>query len=226
MQLTRQLVDQDKIFAIFNQLGTAHNMATRQYLNQNQIPQVFVATGASLWGAESEKYPWTIGWQPNYQSESIVYALYLLKERQRAKIGVLYQNDDYGQDYLAGLKRAGQQGRYDRPGRVCEVTDPDVTSQIGNLRPAATRSSSSQRSSPLRADRGRAAVVAPEIFLNNVWRSSRCSTPVQSRRCAGGQHVITTQYVKDPADTSQANDPASNSTSASWPSTASRRRRQ
>jgi branched-chain amino acid transport system substrate-binding protein len=188
VQLTRQLVDQDKIFAIFNQLGTAHNIA------------------------ESEKYPWTIGWQPDYQSESIVYARYLLKVRQRAKIGVLYQNDDYGQDYLTGLKK-GLGSRADTSivrAVSYEATDPDVTSQIGNLRASGADTFFIFATPKFAAQALIAAAQQswrPEIFLNNV---SAQQPVLDAAFKAGGAaavaNVITTQYVKDPADTSQAGD--------------------
>jgi branched-chain amino acid transport system substrate-binding protein len=211
MQLTRQLVDQDKIFAMFNQLGTPVNVATRPYLNQNSVPHLFLATGATLWGAESDKYPWTIGWQPDYQSESVVYARYLLRERRNAKIAVLYQNDDYGQDYLAGLKR-GLGARADLIVRAVsyEVTDPDVTSQIGNLRASGADTFFIFATPKFAAQ---ALIVAaqqswrPEIFLNNV---SAQQTVMDAAIKAGGapavSNVITTQYLKDPADNSWAND--------------------
>src|SRR5260370_1202713 len=88
---------------IFNSLGTPPNSAIHKYMNSKKVPQLFVATGATKWNDPGE-FPWTMGWQPNYQSESRIYAKYLLKEKPNAKIAVLYQNDDYGKDYLKGLK--------------------------------------------------------------------------------------------------------------------------
>src|SRR5215204_6572415 len=99
----RKLVEQDKVFALFNPLGTANNVAMRDYLNQHKVPQLFVASGATVFGAEQAKFPYTTGWQPTYQTESKVYAQYLKKERPNAKVAVLYQNDGFGKDLLDGF---------------------------------------------------------------------------------------------------------------------------
>src|SRR6516162_8469135 len=101
----RQLVEQDNVLATFNTLGTPTNSAIRQYMNDNKVPQLFVATGANKWN-DPTLYPWTIGFQPSYQIEARIYAHFILKHIPDAKIAVLYQNDDYGKDYLIGL-RAG-----------------------------------------------------------------------------------------------------------------------
>jgi branched-chain amino acid transport system substrate-binding protein len=102
--LTQKLVEQDKIFANFGSLGTAPILATRGYLNKKKVPQVLVATGDSYWGAQAKQYPWTIGWQPDYPGESKIYAEFINSKVKQAKVGVLYQNDAYGQNYLNGLK--------------------------------------------------------------------------------------------------------------------------
>src|SRR5262249_1996310 len=102
--LVRQLVTQDNVFAVFNELGTPVNLATRDYLNQEKVPDSFVATGSSHWGADYKLYPYTIGYQPDYVSEGKIYAKDILKSHPTAKIGILYQNDDYGKDYVNGLK--------------------------------------------------------------------------------------------------------------------------
>jgi branched-chain amino acid transport system substrate-binding protein len=211
VQLTRQLVDQDHIFAMFNQLGTPVNVATRPYLNQNQVPDVYVATGATMWGTEGDKFPWTIGWQPDYQSESIVYARYLLNEHPRAKIGVLYQNDDYGADYLAGLKKGlGAHADLLVKAVSYEVTDPDVTSQIANLKASGADTFFIFATPKFAAQ----ALIAaggqswhPQIFLNNVSASQTVlDAAVKAAGTGAVDGVITTQYYKDPADSSWAND--------------------
>jgi branched-chain amino acid transport system substrate-binding protein len=102
--LVRQLITQDQVFAVFNELGTPVNLATRDYINSQKVPDLFVATGSSHWGADYKQFPWTIGYQPDYPSESKIYAKDILTSHPNAKIGVLYQNDDYGMDYLNGLK--------------------------------------------------------------------------------------------------------------------------
>ena len=102
--LVRQLITQDQVFAVFNELGTPVNLATRDYINSQKVPDLFVATGSSHWSADYKQFPWTIGYQPDYPSESKIYAKDILSNHPNAKIGVLYQNDDYGMDYLNGLK--------------------------------------------------------------------------------------------------------------------------
>jgi branched-chain amino acid transport system substrate-binding protein len=104
VQLTNQLILQDKVFAIVGSLGTDPNIAIRPILNQRKIPQIFIATGASYWGLQYKDFPWTIGWQPDYIAEGIAYGRWIVKNAPNAKIAVLYQNDDYGKDYLRGLK--------------------------------------------------------------------------------------------------------------------------
>ena len=110
VEQTRRLVESDEVLLIFNSLDTAMNASVQKYLNKNKIPQLFVATGATRWN-DPKGYPWTIGWQPSYQSEAVIYAKYILKEMPDAKIAVLYQNDDYGKDYLKGLKDGSAPGR-------------------------------------------------------------------------------------------------------------------
>src|SRR5229473_3292287 len=103
VEQARKLVESDEVLLIFNSLGTAMNSAIQKYMNAKKIPQLFVATGATKWN-DPKEFPWTMGWQPNYQSETQIYAKYILKEYPNAKIAVMYQNDDYGKDYLKGLK--------------------------------------------------------------------------------------------------------------------------
>jgi branched-chain amino acid transport system substrate-binding protein len=103
VEQVRKLVESDEVLAVFNPLGTPSNTAIQKYLNAKKIPQLFVATGATKWN-DPKDFPWTMGWQPNYQSESQIYAKYIMKEKPNAKIAILYQNDDYGKDYVKGLK--------------------------------------------------------------------------------------------------------------------------
>ena len=132
---TRQLVEQDKVFAIFNSLGTEHNVATRDYLNQMKVPQLFVASGATTFGRDHKRYPYTIGFQPSYQAEGWIYGRYLARTKPGAKIAVLLQNDDYGKDLLAGLKRGlGRSGSKVVAAESYEVTAPDVQSQVAKLK--------------------------------------------------------------------------------------------
>jgi branched-chain amino acid transport system substrate-binding protein len=199
------LVEQDKVFAIFASLGTACSTAIRPYLNQNKVPQLFVATGASKWGHDYAEYPWTIGWQPDYQSEAIVYAHYLLKEDSNPKIAVLYQNDDYGDDYMAGLKFGlGAKASAIIKTAAYEVTDPSVSSQI-----AALKSSGADTlfifATPKFSIQALVAAAQQSwharIFLNSV---SASQTILGAATKAGGvdatKGVISTQYLKDPSE--------------------------
>src|ERR1700744_5645015 len=103
VEQARKLVESDEVFLIFAPLGTASNAAIQKYMNTMKVPQLFVATGASRWG-DPEHFPWTMGWQPNYRAEARIYATYILQHHGNAKIGVLYQNDDFGKDYVLGLR--------------------------------------------------------------------------------------------------------------------------
>src|SRR5665213_3074606 len=103
VEQARKLVEADEVLLIFNSLGTPSNSAIHKYMNAKKVPQIFVSSGAAKWN-DPKNFPWTMGWQPNYQSEAHIYAKYLLKEKPNAKIAVMYQNDDYGKDYLKGLK--------------------------------------------------------------------------------------------------------------------------
>jgi branched-chain amino acid transport system substrate-binding protein len=129
--LAQQLVEKDNVFAVFGSLGTAPALATWGYLNSHKVPQALVATGDSYWGFSRAKYPWTIGWQPDYPGEAKVYGRYIAANMPNAKIGVLYQNDAYGKNYYAGLRV----GLGSKKGNVVDAesydaTNPSVTQQI------------------------------------------------------------------------------------------------
>ena len=131
VEQVRKLVEQDNVLALFQTFGTAPNSAVREYLNDNKVPQLFVRTGANMWN-DPKHYPWTMGWQPSYQIEGRIYARYILKNIPAAKIAVLYQNDDFGKDYLIGL-RGGLGDKADRlvvAKQSYETTDAIVHSQI------------------------------------------------------------------------------------------------
>ncbi|HEU0215177.1 MAG TPA: ABC transporter substrate-binding protein [Stellaceae bacterium] len=134
VEMARKLVEEDQVFLIASPLGTPCNSAIWHYMNQKKVPQLFVATGATKWD-DPKGHPWTIGWQPNYQSEGRIYAAYILKEKPGSKIGVLYQNDDFGKDYVKGLK----DGLGDKASMVIveasyETTDPTVDSQVVDMK--------------------------------------------------------------------------------------------
>ena len=134
VEQVRKLVEQDNVLALFQTFGTAPNSAVREYLNDNKVPQLFVRSGANMWN-DPKHYPWTMGWQPSYQIEARIYARYILKNIPDAKIAVLYQNDDFGRDYVIGLR----DGLGDKADRLIvakhsyETTDATVHSQIVSL---------------------------------------------------------------------------------------------
>jgi branched-chain amino acid transport system substrate-binding protein len=130
VEMTRKLVEEDHVFLIAGALGTPTNSAVWHYMNQRHVPQLFVSTGATKWD-DPKGHPWTIGWQPNYQSEGRIYAAYILKEKPDAKIGVLYQDDDFGKDYLKGVTDGlGAKASMIKVKASYETTDPTVDSQV------------------------------------------------------------------------------------------------
>ena len=132
---TRELVQQDKVFAIFNSVGTEHNLAIRGYLNAVKVPQIFGGTGASVIGRGYKKYPWTLGYLPSFEGEGAIYGRYVVKHRPKARIAVLYEDSDYGKDLLNGLRRGlGKHASQIVVKASYEVTDTDVNSQIAKLR--------------------------------------------------------------------------------------------
>ncbi len=134
VEQVRKLVESDEVLIVFNPLGTPSNSAMQKYLNSKKVPQLFVATGATKWN-DPKNFPWTMGWQPSYQSESQIYAKYLLKEKPNAKIAVLYQNDDFGKDYLKGLKDGlGAKTSLIIAEESYETTEPTVDSHIVKLK--------------------------------------------------------------------------------------------
>jgi len=197
----RRLVEQDQVAFIFQSLGTPSNSAIQKYMNDKKVPQLFVATGATKW-ADPKNFPWTIGWQPNYQTESHIYAKYILANKPAAKIGVLYQNDDYGKDYLKGLK----DGLGDKAGMIIsevsyEVSDPTVDSQIVSLQASGADVFLNATTPKFAAQAIRKAYDIdwkPVHFLNNVSISvGSVLTPAGLDKSAG---VITADYRKDPTD--------------------------
>src|SRR6202034_2517641 len=134
VEQARKLVESDEVLVVFNPLGTPSNTAIEKYMNSKKVPQLFVATGATKWN-EPKEFPWTMGWQPSYQSEARIYAKYLLKEKPGAKIGVFYQNDDFGKDYLKGLKDGlGSKTSMITAEEGYETSEPEIDGHIVKLR--------------------------------------------------------------------------------------------
>jgi branched-chain amino acid transport system substrate-binding protein len=134
-ELTRELVEQDKVFAIFNTVGTEHTLAIRGYLNALKVPEVFAGTGAAKVGRGYKQFPWTIGYLPSFEGEGAIYGRYVVKHRPKARVAVLYENSDYGKDLLNGLQRGlGKLRSRIVAKQSYEVTDVDIGSQIARLR--------------------------------------------------------------------------------------------
>ena len=214
-QATRQLVEQDKVFAIVNSIGTEHNLAVREYLNQNKVPQLFVASGATTWGSDSHKYPWTIGFQPSYQAEGWIYGRFVAKTMKRAKIAVLVQNDDYGHDLLAGLERGlARSGSKVVAAELYEVAAPDVFSQVASLKAAGANVF--------------AIFARPTLAIEAYARASRlgwkplvinsnvsAATSIMRLASEGGRNKaiegsVSVSFLKDPTDPRWKNDPGAN----------------
>ena len=209
VEMARKLVEQDQVLFLFQTLGTPCNTAIHKYMNMQKVPQSFVATGATKWN-DPRNFPWTIGWQPNYQTEGQIYAKYLLKEKPNAKIAILYQNDDYGKDYLKGFHDGlGEKGKKMIVKEVSyEVTDPTVDSQIVQLQSSGADAFFNISTPKFAAQAIRKAYDIgwkPMHFLNNVSSSvGSVLTPAGLDKSLG---IITTQYGKDPTDPKWANDP-------------------
>src|SRR6202789_2888741 len=133
VEQARKLVESDEVLLIFNSLGTPSNIAIQKYMNPKKIPQLFVAPGATKWN-DPKDFPWTMGWQPSYQSEARIYAKYLIKHKPDAKIGVLYQNDDFGRDYLKGLQDGlGTETPMIIAEESYETSEPEIDGHILNV---------------------------------------------------------------------------------------------
>ncbi len=209
VEQTRRLVEQERVAFLFNGLGTPPNLAIRQYLNDNKVPQLFVATGASVF-ADPQHFPWTMGWQPNYPTEAKIFAKHILKTKSDAKIGALYQNDGFGKDYLIGLKDGLGP---DHAGMVIkevsyEVSEPTVDSQIVTLQ-------GSGADVFLIAATPKFAAQAIRKAFDIGWTPVRYMTDVSQSiaavmRPAGPEKskgVITAVYGKDPTDARWKDDP-------------------
>ena len=210
VEMVRKLVEQDEVLFVFQTLGTPSNTAIHQYMNMKKVPQLHVATGATKWD-DPKNFPWTMGWQPNYQTEGRIYAAYILKEKPNAKIAMLYQNDDYGKDYLKGMKDGlgAKAATMIVKEASYEVTDPTVDSQMVQLQASGADTFFNITTPKFAAQAIRKAYDIgwkPLHFLNNVSASvGSVLTPAGLEKSAG---LISTQYIKDPVDQQWANDPA------------------
>ena len=208
--LTQKLVEQDKIFADFGSLGTAPVLATRGYLNQKKVPQVLVATGDSYWAAQAKKYPWTIGWQPDYPGEAKIYAKFIDDHVKQAKIGILYQNDAYGTNYLNAFKGALSNKSQIVATQSYDVTATSYTQQVVALKAAGANTF------VVFATPGAtitSLVVATKIgwhpieFINNV-STNEAFMAAAVKAGADIEGAITAGYLFDPNVPSMATKPA------------------
>jgi len=206
----RKLVESEKVLAIFQSLGTPTNSAVHAYMNRSKVPQLFVATGATKWG-NPKKYPWTMGWQPNYQAEGRIYAKYILKNLPNAKIAILYQNDDYGKDYVQGMK----DGLGDKASKMIvaeesyETTEPTIDSQIIKLKASGADVFFNVTTPKFAAQAIRKVAELgwkPTHFLNNV--SNSVGSVMNPAGAENGVGIITTYYLKDPTDPQWKDDDA------------------
>jgi branched-chain amino acid transport system substrate-binding protein len=202
VEQARKLVESDEVLLIFNSLGTPPNSAIHKYMNSKKVPQLFVATGATKWN-DPRDFPWTMGYQPNYQSEGQIYAKYILKNMPDAKIAVLYQNDDYGKDYVKGMKDGlgAKAASMIIAEESYETTEPTIDSHIVNLK-ASGADVFFDVAIPKFAAQAikKAAEIGwkPEHFLNNV--SSSISATIRPAGVENSQGIISSAWIKDPTD--------------------------
>ena len=209
VEATRRLVEQDQVLLMFGSLGTASNTAVHGYLNARKVPQLFIATGAAKWN-DPQNHPWTMGLQPNYQTEARIYAKHIVQTRPNAKIAVLYQNDDSGKDYLKGLK----DGLGDTAARMIvaeasyEATDPTVDSQIAQLQGSGADVFVDFTTPKFAAQAIRKAFDSgwkPVHYLNSVGNYvASVLMPAGLDKSIG---LISTQAGRDPTDPTWSNDP-------------------
>lgn len=214
VQVTRQLVEQDKVFAVFNSLGTEQNLPVREYLTEKRVPQLFVASGATTWGRDYAQYPYTIGFQPSYQAEGWVYGKYLARTAPGARVAVLFQNDDYGKDLLGGLRRGLERSKVKViAAQPYEVTAPDVQSQIATLK-ASGADTLAIFATPKAATQAFGSANKlnwkPKRVINNNVSSA---ANVMQAASEGGTNKLTENtvsivFLKDPTDPQRQNDPA------------------
>jgi ABC-type branched-subunit amino acid transport system substrate-binding protein len=211
IEQARKLVEGDEVLLIFQPLGTPSNSAIQKYMNAKKVPQLFVATGATKWG-DPQNFPWTMGWQPNYQSEGRIYAKYILEHYPNSRIAVFWQNDDAGRDQVKGVR----DGLGDKAGMIIadksyEVSDPTIDSQI-----VALHDSGADIFMTWAAPKGAAQAIRkvgelgwkPKFFLANV--STSVAGVLKPAGLENAKDIISTAYLKDPTDPAWKDDPGVN----------------
>ena len=207
VEMVRKLVEQDQVAFLFQTLGTPPNSAIHKYMNQQKVPQLFVATGATKWN-DPQNFPWTMGYQPNYQTEGRVYAAYALSHVKDPKIGILYQNDDYGKDYLKGFEDGlGEAKKLIVLKQTYEVTDPTIDSQIVNLKNSGANvffNITTPKFAAQAIKKSHEIGWKPLHFLNNV--SSSLGTVLKPAGLDASRGLITALYMKEVTDPQWKND--------------------
>src|SRR4030088_2653679 len=208
VERARKLVESDEGLLIFQSLGNQSNSAIQKYMNAKKVPQLFVATGATKWG-DPQNFPWTMGWQPNYQSEGRIYAAYILKNYPNGKIAALWQNDDAGKDQMKGVRDGlGEKAGMIIADKSYEVSDPTIDSQI-----VALKDSGADIFMTWAAPKGAAQAIRkvgelgwkPVYFLGNV--STSVATVLKPAGLENAKGIISTAYLKDPTDPLWKDDP-------------------
>jgi branched-chain amino acid transport system substrate-binding protein len=212
VEQVRKLVESDEVLAVFNPLGTPSNTAIQKYLNAKKIPQLFVATGATKWN-DPKSFPWTMGWQPSYQSEAHIYAKWLMKEKPDAKVAILYQNDDFGKDYLKGTKDGfgAKASSMIIMEESYEVSEPSIDGHIVKIKAANpdvlliyTTPKFGAQTIKKTAELG----WKPLQIITNV--SASVGSVMKPAGFEASQGVLSAAYLKDPQDPTWKNDAAMN----------------
>jgi branched-chain amino acid transport system substrate-binding protein len=208
VEQARKLVESDEVLLVFNPLGTPSNSAIQKYMNAKKVPQLFVATGATKWN-EPKDFPWTMGWQPSYQSEARIYAKYLMKEKPGAKIAVLYQNDDFGKDYLKGLKDGlGGKSSMIVAEESYETSEPTIDNHIVKLKASGADVFLSITTPKFAAQAIKKLAEIewkPLHIVSNV--SASVGGVIKPAGYENAQGILSAAYAKDGADSQWDNDP-------------------
>ncbi|WP_454622384.1 ABC transporter substrate-binding protein [Bradyrhizobium cenepequi] len=212
VEQARKLVENDEVLLIFNPLGTPGNTAIQKYMNSKKVPQLFVSTGAAKWN-DPKNSPWTMGWQPSYQVEARIYGKYILQNYPGKTIGILYQNDDFGKDYVIGLR----EGLGDQASKLItveasyETSSPTVDSQVVQIK-GVNPDIFVNIATPKFAAQAIKKIAEldwhPVQFLTNV--SGSIGGVMKPAGYEASQGVLSTAYLKDPKDAEWKNDPAMN----------------
>ena len=210
VEQARKLVEQEEVLLIFQPLGTPPNSAIHKYMNSRKVPQLFVATGASKWN-DPKKFPWTMGWQPNYHDEGAIYARHILQTKPDAKIGILYQNDDYGKDYLGGFKEGlGDKAKSMIVMEVSyEVTDPTIDSQMVTMKASGADTFINITTPKFAAQAIKKADEIdwrPTHYLNSV--SNSVGSVLKPAGFEASKGIYSAFYLKDPVDPQWKDDQA------------------